>query len=760
MHQDSENVIVAREYLRGKAFRFSELYRLWNDLKEELEFGYARQVLTLLRKGTLLVGDEGPTRKQRLKMTQQLALCTSKDPDLSAAERHDAALKTLKVLGLGEEDPDGGPETLGIAGGICKRKWEAFGQVEDLKQSLRYYEQGYEYGVAKDFGYTAINTAFVLDLLVHLGERPEADRERAREIRGKVVDELPGLLEKEGNEWLGDEWWFYVTLAEACLGLGRFDEGVEWVRQGVALEGTPLWEFETTARQFVALASLQPEQEVADTRGVLQELVRGRDAHVDDVLVGKVGLALSGGGFRASLYHLGVLARLAELDVLRHVQVLSCVSGGSIAGALYYLALRARLMDPEGGALSHRGYVELVQGLIQQFKRGMTQGVLEDVPEGLIKKIQFGWRALKKQGFMDPKLVAEQLETAFYRFYTPELEELTMDAINLTPADHDEEALGPFHPKRHNWLRRNKVPALVLNATTVNTGHCWQFTTMSMGETPFALHEEVDGVPRLRRAWYRPATNGDPGRRIGLGGAVAASAAVPGIFQPLTLEGLYPAEGDPYNVRLVDGGVFDNQGIAGLLAADCNVLIVSDAAGQLTQENHPPEGVLQGGAAYAGRAVSMLMERIRQSGYSELKTREQASLLRGLMFIHMKDGLYAEPVAWAGCQESYQPPRQTMLTPSGVRRDFQEKLAELRTHLDDFTPEADYLMACGYQMAESGFAKGLAGLPGLAADPLEVEWEFAEALRLITSTDEHLLARQQEVLDMLSTGVSVDEEGD
>ena len=29
---------------------------------------------------------------------------------------------------------------------------------------------------------------------------------------------------------------------------------------------------------------------------------------------GKVGLALSGGGFRASLFHLGVLARLAELD--------------------------------------------------------------------------------------------------------------------------------------------------------------------------------------------------------------------------------------------------------------------------------------------------------------------------------------------------------------------------------------------------------------------------------------------------------------
>ena len=56
--------------------------------------------------------------------------------------------------------------------------------------------------------------------------------------------------------------------------------------------------------------------------------------------LGKVGLALSGGGFRASFYHIGVLARLAEADVLRHVDVLSTVSGGSIVGAHYYLLLR------------------------------------------------------------------------------------------------------------------------------------------------------------------------------------------------------------------------------------------------------------------------------------------------------------------------------------------------------------------------------------------------------------------------------------
>ena len=43
----------------------------------------------------------------------------------------------------------------------------------------------------------------------------------------------------------------------------------------------------------------------------------------------KLGLALAGGGFRASLFHLGVLRRLQETQVLRYVQVLSTVSGGS-----------------------------------------------------------------------------------------------------------------------------------------------------------------------------------------------------------------------------------------------------------------------------------------------------------------------------------------------------------------------------------------------------------------------------------------------
>ncbi len=50
----------------------------------------------------------------------------------------------------------------------------------------------------------------------------------------------------------------------------------------------------------------------------------------------RMGLALSGGGFRAAGFHLGVFRKLQAMGLLWKLDLLSCVSGGSIAGA--YLA--------------------------------------------------------------------------------------------------------------------------------------------------------------------------------------------------------------------------------------------------------------------------------------------------------------------------------------------------------------------------------------------------------------------------------------
>src|SRR5262245_1396997 len=47
----------------------------------------------------------------------------------------------------------------------------------------------------------------------------------------------------------------------------------------------------------------------------------------------RVGLALSGGGFRAAAFHLGVFRKLDSMGLLWKIDLLTCVSGGSIAGA-------------------------------------------------------------------------------------------------------------------------------------------------------------------------------------------------------------------------------------------------------------------------------------------------------------------------------------------------------------------------------------------------------------------------------------------
>jgi predicted acylesterase/phospholipase RssA len=107
-----------------------------------------------------------------------------------------------------------------------------------------------------------------------------------------------------------------------------------------------------------------------------------------------------------------------------------------------------------------------------------------------------------------------------------------------------------------------------------------------MGEPPAGIDPDVDANYRLRRMYYEQAP--PPNNKMRLGYAVAASACVPGIFEPLPIVNLderLPPDSErkirPI-VRLVDGGVHDNQGTASLLEQGCSVLLVSDASGQWT----------------------------------------------------------------------------------------------------------------------------------------------------------------------------------
>lgn len=61
-----------------------------------------------------------------------------------------------------------------------------------------------------------------------------------------------------------------------------------------------------------------------------------------------IGLCLSGGGFRAALFHLGSLRRLDELGILSRVTMISSVSGGAIVAAHLAEKLGDRWPEPGG----------------------------------------------------------------------------------------------------------------------------------------------------------------------------------------------------------------------------------------------------------------------------------------------------------------------------------------------------------------------------------------------------------------------------
>ena len=129
------------------------------------------------------------------------------------------------------------------------------------------------------------------------------------------------------------------------------------------------------------------------------------------------------------------------------------------------------------------------------------------------------------------------------------------------------------------------------------------------------------------------------------------------------------------------------------------------------------------------------MERVRQATYADLRARQTSGLIRGLMFLHMKAGLDADTIRLPFSQETFQAERAP-LSPSGVRKEFQKALAELRTDLDAFTSvESSALMACGYQMAAKAFEKQLANkIPELVGHRVPANWTFETTRKEITST--------------------------
>ena len=219
-----------------------------------------------------------------------------------------------------------------------------------------------------------------------------------------------------------------------------------------------------------------------------------------------VALCLSGGGFRAMLFHLGALRRLNEVGLLSRVTTISSVSGGSIMSAL--LAERLSEWPSSGTSIASAEWEERVVAPARAFTR-------RNIRTGPIFKRLLPWNWLRSSAAVD----------ALTATYEREISTRALGAI-------------PEHPR------------YVLCATDLGFGVNWVFERTRVGDY---------------QAGYAP-----PPPDWTLGRAVAASSAFPPLFNPMpverevrdSLKDGHAQEPERARVlrdlRLSDGGLYDN----------------------------------------------------------------------------------------------------------------------------------------------------------------------------------------------------------
>lgn len=255
-----------------------------------------------------------------------------------------------------------------------------------------------------------------------------------------------------------------------------------------------------------------------------------RTASNDSVEEGAA-LCLSGGGYRAMVFHAGALWRLYEADLLGSLSRISSVSGGSIAAAVLGLAWRD--LSFEANMVS-RDFVPLVVEPIRRMARTSID----------VRSVS--------RGVLFPGSVSNRI-AKHYR------EVLFGDAtLQDLPAGR---------------------PRFVINATNVQSGALWRFMR------PYMRDWRVGEVrrPEISLATAVAASSAFP--------PVLSPMILkldPASFRPGSGKGL---QREPFTSRVVlcDGGVYDNLGLETAYKR-YRCILVSDAGGQLEAVASPRLG--------------------------------------------------------------------------------------------------------------------------------------------------------------------------
>ena len=259
------------------------------------------------------------------------------------------------------------------------------------------------------------------------------------------------------------------------------------------------------------------------------------------------GLCLSGGGYRAMVFHIGVLWRLYEAGLLGSLKRISSVSGGSITAGV--LALKWRKLSFDPARLKTDFVPEVVTPL-----RGLAGETID--ADSVIT------------GTLFPGSISDRIAAAYdeHLFHGATLQDMP------------------------------DAPGFVINATNVQSGVLWRFMK------PFMRDYRVGEVknPTVPLAKVVAASSAFPPVLSPCELRLKESDFTPNSGDDLQRR--------PFttHVFLTDGGVYDNLGLETVWKRYQTVL-VSDAGGQLEPEEEPKSDP----ARHAYRVLNLIDNQVR-----------------------------------------------------------------------------------------------------------------------------------------------------
>lgn len=263
-----------------------------------------------------------------------------------------------------------------------------------------------------------------------------------------------------------------------------------------------------------------------------------------------IALCLSGGGYRAMVFHLGALLRLNEFGLLKKLDRISSVSGGSITAGVLGLKWKKLIF---GG---------------------------DNVAQNLIPEVIDPIRALAATTIDAGSIFAGALLPG---------------TISEWIAGHYEKSLFG-NATLQDLPAAGAGPRFVINATNVQTGSLWRFSQPYMGDYQVGRVKN----PTLKLAVAVAASSAFPPVLSPAVIELDPAAVVPDVGSTLNRE--------PFTSRVVlsDGGVYDNMGIETAWKSYQTVL-VSDAGGKIEPEGEPKEDW----ARHAYRVLDLIDNQVR-----------------------------------------------------------------------------------------------------------------------------------------------------